>query len=174
MDDLHDWGTGEAPKPPRSFPPNRRPQWHVQPQTLDDLLQRVGPYANATRTYVEWGAVSTWLMKSGANTAMDAAFLHAEAAHNAVFHTRQAEQQEAGWPHLTGKAPTPVLYDLPADLQCKARSMAAEVRSLWEATGRPYLDSRRVITAYQYFVGCIRNGTIPPVKTIGDVGPRNL
>jgi len=171
MDTLHDYGTGEAPKPPRSFPADPRPKWHVEPTTLDDLLERAGPYADATRTHVEWGAVECWLMKGSASAALEAAGLHSGAAINAVFHTRAAEEQEAGWPCLSGRAVTPVLYDLPADLQCKVRGMAAEVRSLWEANGRPHFNAPRFKDAHRYLVACVRKGTIPPVLTIGEVPP---
>jgi hypothetical protein len=111
------------------------------------------------------------MMAGKADKALDAAILHREAASNAVFHTRQAAEHEAGWPELSGKSVAPVLYALPADLQCKVRSMAAEVYALWEAAGRPHLDSPRFKDAHRYLVACVRKGTIPPVLTIGDVPP---
>jgi len=171
MDTLHDWGTGEAPRPPRSLPADTRPKWHVEPRILDDLLQRAGPYADATRTHVEWGAVSTWLMKAEADKALEAAGLPSAAAINAVFHTRAAEEQEAGWPCLSGRAVSPVLYGLPADLQSKVRGMAAEVHALWEAAGRPHFNAPRFKDAYRYLVACVRKATIPPAVTIGEVPP---
>ena len=171
MDTLHDYGTGEAPRPPRSFPADHRRKWRVEPTSFHDLLERAGPYADATRTHVEWGAVTSWLMKGEADKALDAAILPGEAATNAVFHTRQAVEHEAGWPQLSDKRVSPVLYDLPADLQCKVRSMAAEVRSLWEAAGRPHLDSSRFKDAYRYLVACVRKGIIPDALTMGELPP---
>lgn len=173
MSDPHDWGTGEAPKPPRSFPADTRPKWHVEPRTLDDLLQRAGPYSDATRVFVEWGAVSLWLMKAWPNPALAAASIPADVASSSVLLARKAIEHEAGWPQLSDQPATPALYDLPEDAQRETRRMAAEVHAIWEAAGRPYLDTRRFIDAYRYLVACVRKGTIPPVLTIGHVPPLN-
>ncbi len=166
MGGLDDRGTGEAPKPPR---PDYEPKWHTEPQTLVDLMKRAGPYADATKEFVEWGAVSLWLMKVWPNPALAAAFIPEETAGLSVLLTRQAVEREAGWPQLSDRAVTPALYDLPDDAQAIARRMAAEVHALWEAAGRPYLDSRRFKDAHRFLVACIRSGSIPPVPTIGDV-----
>jgi hypothetical protein len=171
MPDLHDWGTGEAPKPNRSIPANYRPRWHVEPRTFDDLLLRAGPYADATKAFVEWGAVQTWLMKDWPNPALATALIPDEAAGLSVMLTRQAIEHEAGWPQLSDRAVTPALYDLPEDAQGVARRMAAEVHALWEAAGRPYLDTHRFKDAYRWLVACVRSGSIPPVLTIGEVPP---
>lgn len=171
MADLHDWGTGEAPKPPRSFPADPRPKWHVEPLTLDDLLQRAGPYADGTKAHVEWGAVLIWLMKEWPIPALANAFIPDEAANVSVLLSRQAIEHEAGWPQLSDRAVTPALYDLPEDAQGIARRMAAEVYALWEAAGRPHLDTRRIKDAFRFLVACIRSGSISPQRTIGDVPP---
>lgn len=173
MPDLHDYGTGEAPKPPRSFPPDRKPKWHVEPCTLDDLLQRAGPYAEATKLHVEWGAVTVWLMKVSPNPALAAAFITEEAASLSVLLTRKAVEHEAGWPQLSDRAVTPALYDMPDDAQSIARRTAAEVYAIWEAAGRPYLDTGRCKDAYRFLVACVRSGSIPEVLTIGHVPPLN-
>lgn len=173
MPDPHDWGTGEAPQPPRSFPANPRPRWHVEPRTFDDLLQRAGPYADGTKAHVEWGAVTAWHMSGKADPALAAAFIPGEAASLAVLLTRQATELEAGWPQLSDRAVSPALYDLPEDAQGIARRMAAEVHALWEAAGRPYLDTPRFKDAFRFLVACIRSGSIPPQRTIGDVPPFN-
>ncbi len=173
MPDPHDWGTGEAPKPPRSFPADPRPKWHVEPRTLDDLLQRAGPYADVTKAHVEWGAVSLWLMKVWPNPALAAALIPEEAASIAVLLTRQAIEHEAGWLRLSDRAVTPALYDLPEDAQGIARRMAAEVYTLWEAAERPFLDTEACKMAFRFLVACIRSGSIPPLRTIGDVPPYN-
>jgi hypothetical protein len=169
MPDPHDWGTGEAPTPPRSFPADPRPKWHVEPTTLDDLLQRAGPYADATKAHVEWGAVETWMMKGNADQALAAAFIPGHAANLSVFLSRQAIEREAGWPHLSDRAATPAFYDLAEDAQCIARRMATEVYSLWESAGRPHLNAPRFKDAHRYLVACVRKGTIPPVLTMGHV-----
>lgn len=169
MPDLHDWGTGEAPKPPRSFPADTRPKWHVEPRTFDDLLQRAGPYADGTKAHVEWGAIAAWLMKDWPNPALASAFIPDEAASLSVLLTSKAAEHEAGWPQLSDRAVTPALYDLPDDAQGIARRMAGDVHALWEAAGRPYLDTRRIRDAYRYLVACVRSGSIPPVLTMGDV-----
>lgn len=171
MADLHDWGTGEAPKPPRSFPADTRPKWHVEPRTLDDLMQRAGPYAEGTKAHVEWGAVLTWMMKAWPHPALAAAGLTGEAVSLAVLLTRKAVKHEAGWPRLSNRAATPALYDLPNDAQIIARRMAAEVYAIWKAAGRPYFDTRRVKDAYRFLIACVRSGSIPPVLTIGHVPP---
>lgn len=171
MADLHDWGTGEAPKPPRSFPADTRPKWHVEPRTFDDLMQRAGPYADGTKAHVEWGAVTTWMMKAWPHPALHTAGLTGEAANLAVLLTRKAVEHEAGWPQLSNRAATPALYDLPNDAQIIARRMAAEVHAIWEAAGRPYFDIRRVKDAYRFLVACVRSGSIRPVLTIGHVPP---
>lgn len=171
MTDRHDWGTGEAPKPNRSFPANYRPRWQVEPCTIDDLLLRAGPYANATKAFVEWGAVQTWLMKDWPNPALATALIPDEAAGLSIMLTRKAIEHEAGWPQLPDRAVPPALYDLPEDAQAIARRMAAEVHALWEASGRPYLDTRRFKDAYRWLVACVRSGSIPPVLAIGEVPP---
>lgn len=173
MADLHDWGTGEAPKPPRSFPPSKRPVWHSEPQTLDDLLQRAGHYADATRTHVEWGAITTWLMHGKADKMLEAAGLPVRVASLSVLLTRGAEEREAGWPRLVGRNEPPALYGYSQPSQCEARRSAAEVRDIWEAAGRPHLDARCFVDAYRFLIACIRAGTIPPQPTIGDVPPLN-
>lgn len=171
MTDLHDRGTGEAPKPRRSFPADPRPKWYVEPRTLDDLLKRAGPYADATKVFVEWGAVQTWLMKVWPNPALATAFIPDAAAGLAVLLSRKAIEHETGWPQLTDRAVIPALYDLPEDAKGIARRMADEVHALWEAAGRPYLDRNQIRDAYRFLVACVRAGTIPPVLTIGDVPP---
>lgn len=171
MPDPHDWGTGEAPKPPRSFPADTRPKWHVEPRTLDDLLQRAGPYADGTKAHVEWGAVTAWHLSGKADEALAAAFIPGAAASLSVLLTSKAAAHEAGWPQLSDRAVSPALYDLPQDAQGIARRMAAEVYALWEAAGRPYLDTRRFKDAFRFLVACIRSGSIPPQRTIGDVPP---
>ncbi len=173
MPDPHDWGTGEAPKPPRSFPADPRPKWHVEPRTLDDLLQRAGPYADGTKAHVEWGAIALWLMKDWPNPALASALIPDEAAGVSVLLTSKAAEHEAGWPQLSDRAVTPALYDLPQDAQGIARRMAAEVYALWEAAGRPYLDTPRITWAFRFLVACVRSGSIPPVRSIGDVPPIN-
>lgn len=170
MPSLDDRGAGEPPRPPR---PDYEPKWHTEPQTLDDLMKRAGSYADATKAFVEWGAVSLWLMKVSPNPALAAAFIPEEAASLSVLLTRQAVEQEAGWPQLSDRAATPALYDLPDDAQAVARRMAAEVHALWEAAGRPYLDARRFKDAFRFLVACIRSGSIPPLRSIGDVPPLN-
>ena len=171
MPDPHDWGTGEAPKPTRSFPADPRPKWHVEPRTLDDLLKRAGPYAEATKLHVEWGAIAAWHMSGNADEALAAAFIPGKVASLSVLLTRQAVEHEAGWPQLSDRHVTPALYDLPGDAQGIARRMAAEAYALWEAAGRPYLDTPRFKDAYRWLVACVRSGSIPPVLTIGDVPP---
>ena len=173
MPDLHDWGTGEAPKPGRSFPANQRPRWHVEPRTFDDLLQRAGPYADSTKAHVEWGAVTAWHMSGKANDALAAAFIPGEVASLSVLLTRQAIEREAGWPQLSDRAETPALYDLSEDAQAIARRMAAQAYALWEAAGRPNLNAPRFKDAYRWLVACVRSGSIPPVLTIGHVPPLN-
>lgn len=170
MSNPDDRGTGSAPKPSR---PDYEPKWHTEPQTLDDLMKRAGPYADATKAFVEWGAVSLWLVKVWPNAALAAAMIPDEAANLSVLLTRQAVERETGWPQLSDRAVTPALYNLPDDAQAIARRMAAEVHALWEAAGRPYLDSSRCKDAFRFLVACIRSGSIPPVPTIGDVPPRN-
>lgn len=173
MANLHDYGTGKAPRPPHSYPVDRRPKWHVEPTTLDDLLKRAGPYAEATKAHVEWGAVTVWLMKVWPNPALTTALIPDEAACVAVLLTSKAVEHEAGWPQLSDRAATPALYDLPDDAQAIARRMGAEVHALWDAAGRPYLDTRRIKDAFRFLVACVRSGSIPPVLTIGDVPPNS-
>jgi hypothetical protein len=167
---LDDRGTGSAPRPPR---PDYEPKWHIEPQTLDDLMKRAGPYAEAAKAFVEWGAVSNWLTKVWPNPALAAALIPDEAANLSVLLTRKAVEHETGWPQLSDRAVTPALYDLPDDAQGIARRMAVEVHALWGAAGRPYLDTRRFKDAFRWLVACIRSGSIPPVPTIGDVPPLN-
>ncbi|MEZ0494920.1 hypothetical protein [Sphingomonas sp. IW22] len=112
-------------------------------------------------------------MSGRANDALAAAFLPGEAASLSVILTRAAEEQEAGWPKLSDRSVTPAIYDLPEEARGIARRMAAEVHALWEAAGRPYLDTRRVKDAFRFLVACIRSGSIPPQRTIGDVPPLN-
>lgn len=170
MADLHDYGTGEAPKPPHSYPVDRRPKWHVTPTTLDDLMQRAGPYAHAAKAHVEWSAVTVWLMKEG-DGAVVAAGLPVRVANLSVLLTREAEEHAAGWPRHSGPCVTPAIYGYSTDSQCEARYSAAQVRSIWEANGRPYLRPSDCKFAFQYLAACIRNGIIPPLPTMGDVEP---
>ena len=163
--DLHDWGTGEAPKPSR---PDYVPKVRLIPTTLDDLMNRAGDYADAAKVHVEYTAVSTWLMKADAPLA--AAYIPVEAGNLAVLLTRQALEHEAGWPKLTDQA-SPPLYNLPEDAQGIARRMAGDIHALWEAAGRPYLRASDCKFAFQYLAAAIRKGIIPPIPTLGEVDP---
>ncbi len=171
MADLHNWGTGEAPKPPRSFPKDHRPAgWRVFPETLDDLMQRAGPYGEAAKAHLEWSGIAVWLMKDG-DKALAAAFIPVEAANLSVLLTRKAVEHEGGWPNLSGIAAQPALYDLPDDAQQIARRMASDIHALWQDAGRPYLRANDCKFAFQYLTAAIRKGIIPPVSTMGDVDP---
>ncbi len=167
MADLHDRGTGEAPKPPRS---DYIPKVALIPTTLADLMNRAGPYADGVKANLEWTAVSTWLMKDG-DKALAAAFIPVEAANLSVLLTRHAAEHEAGWPKLSDNPAPPALYDLPEDAQGIARRMAGDIRALWEAAGRPYLRAKDCKFALQYLAAAIRKGIIPPNAAIADADP---
>jgi hypothetical protein len=168
MDSLDDRGTGSAPKPSR---PDYVPKVAIVPQTLDDLMQRAGPYADAVKAHLEWGAVIVWLMKAAYGDQLEAAGVPVPVACLSVILTREAEEHAAGWPRLTGPRVTPAIYGYCPDSQYEARRCAAEARSIWEASGRPYLRASDCAFAFQYLVACIRNGIIPPIPTMGDVDP---
>lgn len=163
-----DRGTGDAPRPSR---PDYVPKVALVPQTLDDLMQRAGPYADAAKSYVEWGAISAWLMQPNCEPHLQAAELPVRVANLSVILTRDADEHAAGWPRLSGPAATPAIYGYSPDSQCEARCSAAQVRSIWEANGRPYLRASDCKFAFQYLAACIRNGIIPPLPTMGDVEP---
>lgn len=167
MPDLHDWGTGAAPKPSR---PDYVPKVRLIPTTLDDLMNRAGSYAHAAKAHVEWTAVSVWLMKD-AGRALASAIIPVEAANLSVLLTRAAAEHEAGWPSLSDNPVTPAIYDLPEDAQGIARRMAGDIHALWEAAGRPYLRANDCKFAFQYLAAAVRKGIIPPIPTLGDVDP---
>ena len=58
MSNPDDRGTGSAPWPSR---PDYVPKVAIVPQTLDDLMQRAGPYADVVKAHLEWGGVTVWL-----------------------------------------------------------------------------------------------------------------
>jgi len=165
MSNLDDRGTGGAPK---TFRPDYVPKVALVPQTLDDLMQRAGPYADAVKANLEWSAVTVWLMKTDGEQ-LEAASLPVRVACLSVLLTREAEEHAAGWPQLSGPAVTPAIYGYSPDSQCEARRSAAQARSMWEANGRPYLRASDCKLAFQHLAACIRNNIIPPVPTIGDV-----
>lgn len=164
-DSWDDRGSGQAPSRPCS---DYIPKVRLIPTTLGDLMNRVGPYADAVKAHVEYTAVSTWLMKADAPLA--AACIPVEAGNLSVLLTRQALEHEAGWPKLTSNAPPP-LYDLPEDAQGIARRMAGDIHALWEAAGRPYLGVNDCKFAFQYLAAAVRKGIIPPIPTLGEVDP---
>jgi hypothetical protein len=166
MTDLHDWGTGGAPKPSR---PDYKPKVPLFPQTLDDLMKRAGSYADAAKAHVEYTAVSTWLMK--ADDPLAAACIPVQAGNLSVLLVRQALEHETGWPSLSDNPVPPPLYDLPEDAQRIARRMAGDIHALWEAAGRPYLRADDCKFAFQYLAAAIRKGIIPPIPTLGAVDP---
>ena len=168
MSNLDDRGTGDAPKPSR---PDYVPKAAIVPQTLDDLMQRADPYADAVKAHLEWGGVNVWLMKADCRDQLEAASLPVPVACLSVLLTREADEHAAGWPRLSGPAVTPAIYGYSPDSQCEARHVAAQVRSIWEAAGRPYLRASDCKFAFQYLAACIRNGIIPPIPTLGDVEP---
>lgn len=167
MSKLDDRGTGDAPRPSR---PDYVSKVALVPQTLEELMQRAGPYADAAKANLEWSAVTVWLMKEG-DRAVVAAGLASAVANLSVFLTRAAEEREAGWPSLSGIIVTPAIYGYSEDSQCEARRSAAEARAIWEANGRPYLRPSDCKWVFQYLVACIRSGVIPPVPTMGEVTP---
>ena len=166
-DSWDDRGSGQGPATPR---PAYVPKVPLVPRTLTDLMQRAGPYAEGAKAHLEWSAILVWLMKDG-DKALAAAFIPVEAANLSVLLTRHAAEHEARWPSLSDNPVLPALYDLPADAQQIARRMAADIHTLWEAAGRPYLRSSDCKFAFQYLAAAIRKGIIPPVSTIGDVDP---
>lgn len=165
-DSWDDRGSGQAPSRPRS---DYIPKVRLIPTTLDDLMNRAGPYADAVKAHVEWSAVLVWLMKD-ADKDLASAFIPVEAANLSVLLTKAAAEHEANWPKLTSNAPPP-LYDLPEDAQGIARRMAGDIHALWEAAGRPYLRANDCKFAFQYLAAAIRKGIIPPIPTLGDVDP---
>ncbi len=167
MSNLDDRGTGEAPKSSR---PDYVPKVATVPQTLDDLMQRAGPYADAVKAHLEWSAVSLWLMKTDGER-LEAADLPVPVANLSVILTREAEEHAADWPRLSGPRVTPAIYGFSPDSQREARRSAAQVHSIWQANGRPYLRPSDCKFAFQYLAACIRNGIIPPIPTLGDVEP---
>lgn len=168
MSNPDDRGTGSAPKPSR---PDYVPKVHLVPQTLDDLMQRAGSYADAVKAHLEWSAVSSWLMQPSCEEPLAAKGLPFAVANLSVMLTRADEEHAAGWPRLSGPAVTPAIYGFPPDSQCEARRSAAQARSIWEANGRPYLRPSDCKFAFQYLAACIRCGIIPPLPTMGDVEP---
>jgi len=167
MSNLDDRGTESAPRPSR---PDYVPKVAIVPQTLDDLMQRAGPYADAVKAHLEWSSVTVWLMKEGYGV-LAASDLPSTVACLSVILTREAEEHAAGWPRLSGPAATPAIYGFSPDSQCEARCAAAQARLMWEADGRPYLRPSDCKFAFQYLAACIRNGIIPPIPTLGDVEP---
>jgi hypothetical protein len=165
MANQDDRGTGEAPRTSR---PDYAPKVAIVPQTLDDLMQRAGPYADAAKANLEWSAVTVWLMKEGYGV-LATSDLPSAVACLSVILTREAEEHAAGWPRLSGPAVTPAIYGYSPDSQCEARRSAAQARSMWEADGRPYLRASDCKLAFQHLAACIRNNIISPVPTIGDV-----
>ncbi|VXC99399.1 conserved hypothetical protein [Sphingomonas sp. AX6] len=168
MPDWHDRGTGMAPEP---SPPDYVPKAHLFPQTLDDLMQRAGPYDRAAKAHVEWTGVSVWLMKTDCSAQLEAAGLPFAVADLSVLLVKEAEEHDAGWPRLSGPSAIPALYGYSPDSQCEARRSAAQVRSMWEAQGGPYVRPSDCKFAFQYLAACIRKGVIPPIPAFGDVGP---
>lgn len=164
MTNLYDRGTGQAPKP---FRPDYVPKVALVPQTLDDLMQRAGPYADAVKAHLEWSAISAWLMKADCSEALEVAGLPIRVANLSVILTREAEEHSAGWPRLSGPGVTPAIYGYSPDSQCEARRSAAQARSIWEANGRPYLRASDCKFAFQYLAACIRKGIIPPLPSLG-------
>lgn len=92
-DSWDDRGSGQAPSRPRS---DYIPKVRLLPTTLDDLMNRAGPYADAVKAHLKYSAVTTWLMK--ADDPLAAAFIPVEAGNLSVLLTRQALEHEAGWP----------------------------------------------------------------------------
>ncbi|WP_288410825.1 hypothetical protein [uncultured Sphingomonas sp.] len=173
MTELHDWGTGEAPKPPRSFPKDKRPPgWLIFPETLDDLMQRAGPYADAVKAHLEWSAVAIWIMKDGSK-ALQTAGISAAIASVSVLLVKAADEHAAGWPSLCGKIVTPAIYGYSSDSQREARRSAAEIYAIWEANGRPYLRASDCKLGFQYLAACVREGIIPPIATLSAISPPN-
>jgi hypothetical protein len=110
-------------------------------------------------------------MSGKVDEALAAANIPSGAASLSVLLTRKAIEHDAGWPQISDRAVTPAIYDLPEDAQGIARRMAGDIHALWEAAGRPNLDTRRIKDAFRFLVACIRFGSIPPQRTIGDVPP---
>lgn len=163
MADLHE-GTGSRPLRPEYVP-----KVHVIPQTLDDMMLRAGPYADAVKAHLEWSAVSVWLMKMDDYQPLEAAGLPFAVANLSVLLTRKVEEHEAGWPQLPGCEIIPALYGYSPDSQCEARRSAADVRAIWNANGRPYLRPSDCKFVFQYLAACVRKGIIPPLPSLGTI-----
>lgn len=137
----------------------------VEPQDLDELCRRAGPYADMIATHVHWSAITAWQMRDTGEIAM-ASGIPSAVAILSVFVVSKAKEYEAGWPSITGQDVTPVLYSYSADSQCEALRTAEEVRAAWEAAGRPYLNADRCKATYRHLIALIQEGRLDPIPGI--------
>lgn len=153
---------GQRPHAPKPDKPST-----LEPQDLDDLCHRAGPYADMIRTHVEWSAITAWQMRDTGEIAK-ASGIPSAVVSLSIFLVSKAEEHEAAWPGQSGQN-TPLLYGYSADSQCEARRTAAEIHALWEASGRPYLNASLCKSVYRHMNGLMREGRLPPLSDPDDL-----
>lgn len=137
-----------------------------KPFTLIELQRRTGPYFGKAKVHAEWSAISTWMMKGDAAPAFDAAGIPHDVARVAVQLVHAAKNHAKGWPSLSGKIETPLLYGLSPDCRQEAKRTAYEVYQVWQEKGRPFLSAKLIEQTYQHLVAAIRAGLLPSIREI--------
>ena len=123
---------------------------HLFPQTIEQLRDRSGEYADAAVAEIQWGAVTTCSMQG-----ME--FSNSwQVVNVAVMHCRAEDRMRLGWPDYLGRMHTPAFHDLSPEAQSEARLVGAETLADWRAADCPYLTSDSIKRTYCYIQSCIR------------------
>ena len=148
---------------PARFNPHGAGRISSQPTTMDDLQRRTGRYYGRAVVHAEWSAISTWMMRGEATSALEAQGIPYQVASVAARLVREAKEHAKGWPSHSGKDATPLLYGLSSDCRHEAKRTAYEVYRVWQEQGRPCLSARLIEDAYQHLAAAVRQGLLNPI-----------
>lgn len=146
------------PSYPGYTPP---PPW---PQTLNDMAQRCGPYADLAIAEAKAVAVHSWaygtFTKKGNAKANPRAVLW-----EVLTRARYQMHRDHGVsrPNTDGTIPA-ALDGFSPDCQSEALLVLEETYAEWEAAGSPGLDQPALYVVWRWLMGHIWSGTLPPFE----------
>jgi len=168
----------DAPRSDRNGPalaPRPAPQWvmgrdgspyvhiYLFPRTLDELRSMSREFGDGAVAYVQWGAVTTWLMNQPHELDLRNP---RQVALASVMIVRDYDRQRFGWPRHDGKEwNRPQIEFLSPDVRKEAELVAAETMEDWKKAGMPHLGRNAIRRAYLFLTTtpAFRTKCVPPM-----------
>lgn len=121
-------------------------KYNIFPETLDELMARLGEHGEAGAINVLWGAVTRWLLRSYGDDVLSNPYAVASLA---VTLCCAHDRKRLGYPCYDSKRTTLVLGDLSEDNRQEALRVAAETIVDCQRAGSLIVTANDVKTTYQ-------------------------